>query len=235
MTEHATLPTGEEEATPPGVIVRTFRTEIVADGDGRTIEGLIVPYGVEETVTDPHTRRTYREVMLRGAFRNAVKAPNRVLLDFEHYGAIDDVMGSMGSLQGTVGHATALEERPDGLYGSFRVLRCADGDKVLELAREGVLTGFSVASRVLRSVRSQAGVMQRVKAHLDRVSICRVGAYEQARVLAMRSEVVVPEEDMLRINSDLLEGLARFVEIPARLKEELEPQDTEHESSEPAS
>lgn len=205
-----------DEQEAPVLVVRTFQATIAADGDGRTIEGMVIPFDVEQIVADPPTFERYTETVAPGAFRSVVQAPNRVLLDFEHYGALtNDALGSMGSIAGTLGHAVSLEERPDGLYGQFRVLRGSDGDKALELAREGVLGGFSAAMKPLRSARTAVGAMRRLKVHLDRVSLCRVGAYEQARVMAIRTGHVLDAEDYSQpLDPALAAGLARFVSVP---------------------
>lgn len=211
----------DEPQAEPVLVVRTFQATIAADGDGRTLEGLVIPFDVEQRVADPPTFEPYTETVAPGAFRSVVQAPNRVLLDFEHYGALThDALGSMGSIAGTLGHAIALEERTEGLYGQFRVLRGSDGDKALELAREGVLGGFSAAMKPLRSARTALGGMRRLKVHLDRVSLCRVGAYEQARVMAIRTEHVLDEEDYSQpLDPALLRSLARFVSIPEAMQE----------------
>ncbi len=188
-------PVRDEQVQEPMLVVRTFQATIASDGDGRTLEGLVIPFDIEARVSDPPTFEPYMESISPGAFRSVVNAPNRVLLDFEHYGAMNDALGSMGSIAGTLGHAVHLEERGDGLYGQFRVLRGPDGDKALELAREGVLGGFSAAMKPLRSARTAGGTMRRLKMHLDRVSLCRVGAYEQARVMAIRTEQIIDADD----------------------------------------
>lgn len=198
----------------PQLLVRKFEATISDDGDGRTIEGLVIPYNVRQTVADPPDFQPYQEEILPGAFRGATKAPHRVLLDFEHYGATFDAVGSMGSIAGTLGWATELEETDRGLRGSFRVGKNPDGDKALELVNAGVLTGFSAAFKPLRSTRSENGVMQRIKAHLDRVSLCRVGAYEQAQVLAVRSKQVLEEMRPVSLDPALAQSLGRFVNMP---------------------
>ena len=186
-------PVRDEQAQEPALVIRTFNALIASDGDGRTLEGLVIPFNVEQTVSDPPDFQPYREAIMPGAFRSVTNAPNRVLLDFEHYGALtNDALGSMGSIAGTLGHASHLEERAEGLWGQFRILSGSDGDKALELAREGVLGGFSAAMKPMRrDPRSTDGVVRRTKVHLDRVSLCRVGAYPQARVMAIRSGQIV--------------------------------------------
>lgn len=210
-----------ETPAAPEFILRVFQADVVADFPKREIEGLVIPFDTVSRVADPPRFEPYEESVRAGAFRAVTGAPNRVLLDFEHYGAMDDVLGSMGSIAGTLGHARHLEETSSGLYGNFRVLRGSDGDKALELAQEGVLAGFSAAMKPLRSVRTARGVVERVKVHLDRVSLCRVGAYERARVMAVRAEnVVVEEEDLLPpLDPMLALRLSRFITLPGQAAE----------------
>ena len=63
------------------MIVRSFALT-PSSGDGRTIVGRCVPYGEPATVDDG--QGPYREMFARGAFRRVMKAPSKVLLDFEH-------------------------------------------------------------------------------------------------------------------------------------------------------
>jgi HK97 family phage prohead protease len=222
----------DETVSEPVLVVRTFQAEVQADFAKREIEGIIVPFDVEATVADPPEFRPYTESVARGAFRSIVNAPNRVLLDFEHYGALTyDALASTGSIAGTLGHATHLAEEAGHLYGCFRVLRGSDGDKALELADEGVLGGFSVAMKPLRSARTSTGV-QRLKVHLDRVSLCRKGSYEQSRVMAVRTEqqFIEPEHLGKPLDPVLAASLLRLgVKVPEHLLPE-EP-DNEEESN----
>jgi HK97 family phage prohead protease len=165
------------------ILVRTFASEIGVESDGRTVEVFCVPFDAPAEVADPPDFRPYREAFVRGAFAGAARAPNRVYLDFEHERGIGGVLG----------HAEAFEEQGDGLYGRFRVTEHSDGDKALALVREDVLGGASIAFAALRSRRADSGVIERTRVHLDRVSLCRVGAYPEARVLAVRSELVSVE------------------------------------------
>jgi HK97 family phage prohead protease len=187
---------------------RTFEAELAGDGDGRTIIGRCVPFDTPATVSDPPRFEPYQELFRAGAFKAATRAPNRVLLDFEH---------DLG-IGGVLGHGVELEERSDGLYGSFRVLDHPDGDKALAMVREKILTGFSVMFRSLRSMRSPAGQVERLRVHLDRVALCRLSlaAYEESQVLAVRHR---PPPAPLMFDPQLVERLEQLnVEIPDTLR-----------------
>jgi HK97 family phage prohead protease len=178
---------------------RTVAAELAADGDGRTIEARIAPYGAAAEVADPPEFKPYNEMFVPGAFEAQTRAAGRlkIWLNFEH---------DQG-LRGIVGHGATLEERSDGLYGTFRVHENADGDKALQLIRDGLLTGLSLEFAALRS-RVVNGVVQRLRAHIDKVSLCRFPAYSDAQILAVRTaplEQVPPAEEPAE---ELLERLA---------------------------
>jgi HK97 family phage prohead protease len=196
---------------PPVVLTRTFDAELTA-GDGRTVDVRIAPYNVAATVADPPDFRPYKERFAPGAFERQVSAPDRVRvwLNFEHEQGI----------RGIVGHGVSLRDGADGLDGSFRVHDNTDGDKTLSLVREGLLTGVSLEFRALRS-RHVGGVVERVRAHIDRVSLCRTPAYSDARVLAVREAVEAAEPtpivfDVPETAPELVERLAALGVEPLR-------------------
>lgn len=159
---------------------RTFQAELIEEQDGRTLFGRCVPYDTVARVMDPG-RPAYEEAFAFGAFRRAVKAPQRVLLRFEHRDGLLDVAG----------YGTEMEERQDGLYGSFRALDSAAGEQALALHRAGVLGYFSVGFHPIGNGRRSAGVVVRTHCHLDEVSLCRDPAYPGVEA-AVRSGNVVP-------------------------------------------
>ncbi len=165
------------------------------EGDGRTLIGRVVPYNVVADVADPPTWQPYKESFAPGAFNAQLAAANRidVLLNYEHRQGISDV----------VGRGVSLDERSDGLYGTFRMLTHGDGDKALELYHAGVLRGLSTEFAVRKS-RTVDGVVQRVDARIGNVALCREhgspfggakAAYAGAEVLSVRTDVDGPESD----------------------------------------
>jgi HK97 family phage prohead protease len=209
MSEIENTPVDERQ-----MLARTFQT-VDIEADGRNVEMLCVPFEVSATVVDPPPfgdGQPYEEQFARGAFASATKAPNRTLLEFEHWHP---------GLSGIIGHAAHLEERDDALYGRFRVTEHTDGDKALALIKDKVLTAASVFFEPIKSARSQSGAMRRLKVKLDRVALCRVGTWPQAQVIAVRTEsVVVPEmEPVLPFDPELAEYLsAQGIAVPERLR-----------------
>lgn len=163
-------------------LVRTFETHLT-EGDGRTLEARIAPYNTPAEVADPPDFRPYLEMFAPGAFERQLRSPSRVRmwLNFEHE----------PGLRGIVGHGFKLDDSDDGLHGTFRVHPNADGDKALQMVNDGLLTGLSLEFAALRS-RTVDGVVQRIRAHIDKVALCRFPAYQGAEVLAIREQ---PHED----------------------------------------
>jgi HK97 family phage prohead protease len=157
------------------VIRREFQAELVPVGDGRTIDLRIVPYNTVARVKDPGGP-AYDEEWLPGVFDKQVKAANRVFVNVEH----EQGFG------GVVGRGQEFGEADDAFVGSVRVLSGPDGDKALELINDGVLTGVSVEAIPLKSQRTPEGVVQRVKARLLNIALCRNPAFVDAQVLAVR-------------------------------------------------
>lgn len=199
--------TATEHETRPEPLRRTFHADLVA-GDGRTVDVRIVPYGQTAQVSDGGP--TYTEEWLPGVFAHQLNAANRVLANFEHEQGIG----------GVVGHGLQLREAADGFHGSFRLHPTSDGDKVLMLVNEGVLDGVSLEAFPVKTVRTVGGVMQRVKANLRAVALCRTPAFADAKVLAVREEVVIDEDLLVAdLDPDLIERCLRLgITLPQRLQ-----------------
>lgn len=155
--------------------------EVRAEGDGRTVVGIAVPYDVEQRISS-----NLVEVFRKGVFRNVVRAANRVKLLYQH------------KTDTPIGRAIMLEEREDGLYGEFRISKTEAGDEALELIRDGVLSNLSVGFQPLED-KKVAGVVNRMKAHLAEVSLVTFGAYgDAANIVAVRHEIEKPNLDSVQ-------------------------------------
>jgi uncharacterized protein len=146
-------------------------------GDGRTIEGPLLPWGVEARVLD--RGRMVVETFQRGALAGA--DPARVPLTATH-------PRDAGTLP--IGVTVELEERADAAYGAWRVSKTALGDEVLELARDGVPLGLSVGFLEIPGGSRWSPDRRRVtrtRAQLDHVAVVRVPAYAGAGVVGVRA------------------------------------------------
>lgn len=205
----------------PQIAKRVFAAELVA-GDGRTVDLRIVPYGERAQANDglgglpPGV--IYDEEILPGAFDHQLNAANRVHMNVEHEKGI----------LGVVGHGVKLASEHDGLYGSFRFLDTRGGETARALVDEGALGGVSFEARFKKSIRSAAGVVQRAKADLVNIALCRDPAYTNAVVLGLRTEtdggdvIVDMDEDLLPLafNADRAVRVAALgVQLPETLAE----------------
>jgi HK97 family phage prohead protease len=146
-------------------------------GDGRTIEGALLPWGVEARVLD--RGRLVVEMFERGALADA--DPARVPLTATH---------PRDNQTLPIGVTVELEERADAAYGAWRVSKTALGDEVLALAVDGVPLGLSVGFLEVAGGSRWSPDRRRVtrtRALLDHVAVVRVGAYAGAGVQGVRA------------------------------------------------
>ncbi|MEU7817065.1 HK97 family phage prohead protease [Pseudonocardia sp. NPDC049154] len=160
-------------------IIRAFTPELeirsaAKGGDGRTIEGIIVPYGRKQRIDSQLV-----EQFARGAFNHQLNAPHRVRFGREHI-----------SLGGTlIGRAVELRDDSAGAWGAFRVSRTPAGDETLELVKDGVLDELSVGFRERQNRRLSDGTIERVKADLVETSVVFAGAYGRGAVISAVREL----------------------------------------------
>lgn len=156
--------------------IRSFTPdlEIRSSGDGRTVEGIVVPYGLAKRID-----ATLVEQFASGAFDHQAAAVNRIKFTRDH-------QSQGGSI---IGRAIEMRNDSRGLYMQFRVSNTERGNETLELLRDGALTDLSVGFHMVSDRRLPNGVVERTKAHLFEVSVVPEGAYgEDALVTAVRAE-----------------------------------------------
>ncbi len=150
-----------------------FALELRDEGDGRTLVGPLLPYGVEARIAPYVT-----EVFGRGAFTGT--EPGMVPLTATH-------PRDGGTLP--IGVTTELEDRADALWGAWHVSDTALGNEVLALARDKVPLGLSVGFEPMAGGSQWNATHTRVvrtRARMDHVAIVRAPAYAGARVQAVR-------------------------------------------------
>jgi len=158
--------------------VRNLTTSLVVrdGGDGRTLVGPLLPWGVTAQVVD--RGRLVTETFQRGALDGT--DPSRVPLTATH-------PRDAGTLP--IGVTIELEDRSDAAYGGWRVSDTHLGNEVLALARDGVPLGLSIGFAELPGGSRWSADRQRVtrtRAALDHVAVVRVPAYEGAGVVGVR-------------------------------------------------
>jgi HK97 family phage prohead protease len=187
------------------VLVRTFAVESQSL-DGRNLHVRVVPFDEVATVADPPDFKPYQEQFMPGVFDRNEKAPNRIRLRTDH-NAINDRTGERRpGVTGIVGRGVSLREANGGYEAEFRFLDTAEADTARALVADGGYDGVSAEFVPIRTQRSKAGIMQRMKAHLDSVALAIGPAYSKAEILALREEVIVDEELVPPpVNQDLLD------------------------------
>ena len=155
----------------------SFPLECRSEGDGRTLLGRAVPYGVTAELGN------YAERFIAGAFAKQIASGTvgRVKLYESHQARLSGAP--------PIGKAAELHERADGLHGAFPMFSTSRADDALQLVNDGEVTGLSVGFRAVPggSVRGRDGVIERRVVHLDHVVLTHEPAYAEAGVLAVRS------------------------------------------------
>lgn len=159
---------------------RTFEGELELrssnnGGDGRTVFGRAVPYGVPQFIYDGLT-----EEFVRGAFDHQLRAANRIRIAREHV-----ALG--GKL---IGAARSLDDRDDGLHFVARVSKTPTGDETLELIHDKALRQVSIGfrERPHGNRRTANNVIQRTAADLFEIAFVLEGAYgDEAELAGVRS------------------------------------------------
>jgi HK97 family phage prohead protease len=148
------------------------------DGDGRTLVGPLLPWGVEARVVD--RGRLVTETFQRGALADT--DPGRVPLTATH-------PRDAGTLP--IGRTLAIDDRADAAWGEWLVSDTMIGNEVLALARDGVPLGLSIGFAEVPGGSRWSADRQRVtrtSAALDHVAVVRVPAYEGAGVVGVRGD-----------------------------------------------
>jgi uncharacterized protein len=148
-------------------------------GDGRTLVGPMLPWGVEAKVVD--RGRLVTETFTRGAL--AGTDPAQVPLTATHPRDASTL---------PIGRTLSIEDCADAAWGQWRVSDTALGNEVLALARDGVPLGLSVGFAEVPGGSRWSADRQRVtrtRAALDHVAVVRVPAYQGAGVVGVRWRV----------------------------------------------
>lgn len=185
----------------PELLIEREAPALEPVGDGWTVEGVAVPYGIPHRVSDDG-ETYYREGFTHGAFgRDVAKGGRWVNLMLGHSGDDGDRF---------LGRCVALAEEPAGLRATFRIDRT---HPLAEEARAGELTKWSVSARVYRS-RTEGPADDRVVwrevCGLSHIAATATPQYAGAGVLVAREHTVIngpsptPHRDAIR---EWLDGL----------------------------
>jgi HK97 family phage prohead protease len=187
-------PNIDEVERPAGEYRIRQATQVSVDFPQRLIELIVVPYESEATVFQPYGRMV-KESIAPGAFAGVERRANRVRVNRDH------------QVGRTVGRAISLHpDRPEGLVARIRIARTHLGDETLALAEDDCLDasaaflpmpGGEQWSRARDSVRL-------TKVWLGHIAMTPEPAYEDAKVLAVRSAPTVETPVLVTPNLDAL-------------------------------
>ena len=163
------------------ILTRQFTSSLAVrdGGDGRTLHGPLLPWGVEARVVD--RGRLVVETFTRGALVGT--DPARVPLTATH-------PRDAGTLP--IGRTLTIEDRSEAAWGEWLVSDTLLGNEVLALARDGVPLGLSIGFAEVPGGSRWSADRQRVtrtRAALDHVAVVRVPAYQGAGVVGVRRRV----------------------------------------------
>jgi|GEM_PF-1052272 len=142
-------------------------------GDGRTITGILVPFGRAQRIHEGLV-----EQFRTGAADHQLARPAMMKFAREHL-----------KLGGTlIGRAHELRNDASGLWGALRASKTTAGDEAVTLVEDGALDELSIGFRAVRSRRLPDGTVERVRVDVLETALVLQGAYGKgARVTGLRS------------------------------------------------
>ena len=143
--------------------------EIRAAPDGRTLSGVVVPYGV--------TSPSHREKFLPGSVRTAPR------------GVVNAAHDRSRAISGWPG-AVEFREAPEGLEATITVDDTDEARQAIAEVRAGTLNGFSVEFNRAKS-STVAGVRQITDAVLVGLAVVSAASYPGTRVELRKEESVL--------------------------------------------
>jgi HK97 family phage prohead protease len=159
-------------------LMRAALADLEIRGDGRTVAGLAVPFDVPTDIAD--SQGVYSETFRRGAFARTIEQRGRRV----------KALAQHDRRRLPLGRAHSLREDAHGLAVELHISQTRDGDEALELVRDGALDGLSIGFRSVDGGdrwNATRTAVERVEVRLDEVSLVAFPAYDDARVMAVRT------------------------------------------------
>jgi uncharacterized protein len=151
-----------------------YRAAVLQHSEGRMLHGRILPYNEPTEVTDGW--RPYREMFAFGSLQRSLAERGHKI----------HLLAAHDQRKFPIGRAVELNEQPDGVHGVFAVSDTSDGNDLLTLVRDGIVTGFSVGFTPIRD-RQDGDVIVRLEASLREVSAVTRPAYAGAEIVGVRA------------------------------------------------
>lgn len=203
-----TLETSAPEVTGP--ILRSFAIDdlvVRSEGDGRTVEAYAAVFDKPAEVRDQYGH--YFETIDRAAFDGVLRRNVKPKVMFNHGRDIYGNPSDKWSAPVAVHRAAQADGR--GLRVESWYINTPAGDEALELVRSGAVDGFSFSgkpnrSRTIAAARGEdLPTIVRQELGLAEYGPAVFRVYDDARVLAMRSQLLADEIGQL--NPDQLAEL----------------------------
>lgn len=190
----------------PQITFDSGDVEFRVNQEKRTLSGLIVPWGEVAKDAAGLAKWRFREGSLYA------RDVGRVKLNLFH------------DRSKPIGKALRLVSTPEGLDGTFRIARGEEGDRVLSLAEDGVLDGFSIEPYFgdddgWEASESDRSVREVTSARLSMVGLVPAPAFDDARVSLVNLQEHEGELKMAE-NKNAIEG----PEEAAKEKKEEKPE-----------
>lgn len=167
---------------PAVTIVRAYAGELTLEG--RTVEGVVVPYGEEAEVVDGlGPTPVYRETFTPTSFARQLQGIAAGRASFMNIGFTLDHREDVDGYIGCMTDATSTDA---GLVARFGLRNRANLDLIRSMLAESH-TGLSVKALLRKSRVRADGVVERVQAELVHVAAVPMAAYAGAAITAMRA------------------------------------------------
>ena len=196
-----------------GPILRSFAIDdlvVRSDGDGRTVDAYAAVFGKAAEIRDQYGH--YFETIDRAAFDGVLRRNVKPKVMFNH---ARDIFGNPSDKwSAPVAVHRSAEADGRGLRVSSWYVNTPAGDEALELVRSGAVDGFSFSGKPNRSRKIAAArgedlpTIVRQELGLSEYGPAVFRAYDDARVLALRSQQIVDNIDALSTDQ-----LAELVEV----------------------
>ena len=156
--------------------------------EGRTVEGVVVPYDVPADVADEHGPTpgewaAYREVFTEVSFARQLAG---IAARPDLLGAIGYKLEHTDDLRHRIGWTQAVQSTPAGLVARFALYPTANLDLVRAMLTESH-RGMSLEASLIKSRVRPDGVVERRTVVLRAVAAVPAAAYAGAGITAMRA------------------------------------------------
>jgi HK97 family phage prohead protease len=169
------------------ICIRSFDTELSLSGDGRTVSGMLAPYGEIAYVNDGFG--PYYETFDRGCFEKCIRGgrANYLRVQLEHNGH-------------WVGRGAFFHDQPSGLCADLRLDDTEAGREAAFKIRDQQTPGLSLAfqsaafNETIQHADGRSVLHRKRVKGLHHVALCQFPAYKEAQVTAVREASTGPPE-----------------------------------------